>query len=280
MSNVDESASRAASSGGGGDQKGRIPKALVILPSTFPANTWLFFRQLNPLAVAERYIHWVKLPQFDKEIPIPCMATALQHASLQSWTAPDVCPMCKWAVDKDPRQVMNRYSSDKPNIQHQWSYKVNILSPIRETAEGPNKGKITGQSVSPIVSLLQITQATLFKAIVAAKDDPELPSDVPLSSRALKLYRGLEPGKEAKDTKYQAGYSASVLKDIPAMQDSLPTEDEIEKVWTSEEFAAFLNSKPASKDDKAVPAQQQGQGGPAGGGAAGGPKVAADDSEF
>lgn len=270
MSSVNDSSERAAATGGGGDQKGRIPKALIILPSSFPANVWMFFRQVNPTQLAERYIHWVKLPQLGKEIPVPCMATAKQHADLKSWTVPDFCPMCKWAVDKDPRQVMNRFSPDKPNIQHQWSWKVNPLTPTRDSA-----GKITGQTVNPNVHLLQITQATLFKEIVKAKDDPELPSDVPLSSRALKLYRGLEAGKEAKDTKYQASYSQSVLQNIPAMADVIPTEDELEKVWTPEEFAAFLNVQPQKKEGEAAPQGQQ-----AAAGAGGKGTVAADDSEF
>jgi hypothetical protein len=276
MSSTEESSARAAATGGG-DQKGRIPKALIILPSTFPANTWMFFRQINSKTLVDRYIHWIKLPQLGKEIPVPCMATAKQHADLSSWTVPDTCPMCKWAVDKDPRQVVNRYSPDKPNIQHQWSFKVNPLVPRR----GPD-GKITGLDINPNVHLLQITQATLFKAITAAKDDPELPSIPPLEQRALKLFRGLEAGKEAKDTKYQAVYSANVLGTLPEMVDAIPSEDDLEKVWTQEEFMNFLNLKP--KDDKA-PAQEQGQQGqqaPAGGaaGAAKVPPVTTDDAEF
>lgn len=276
MSSVNESSERAASTGGG-DQKGRIPKALIILPSSFPANTWQFFRQLNSGTLAERYIHWIKLPQLAKEIPVPCMATAKQHATAQSWLVPDVCPMCKWGADKDIRHVVNRYAADKPNVQHQWNWKVNPLVATRNEV-----GKIISQAVNPTVHLLQITQVTLFKAIIAAKDDPELPMDVPLEQRALKLYRGLEAGKEAKDTKYQANYSVNVLQNIPPMVDNVPSEDDLEKVWTQEEFMQFVNLVP--KDKKEEQPAQQGQNAPAGSQGQGSqPKsaqLAADDSEF
>ena len=293
MSATDQSAAQAAAATASqGDQKGRINKALIIKPSDLPTNTYIFFRMVNPAEVADRYVHWIKLPQLTKEIPIPCMATAAQHAEASSWMVPDICPMCRMAHEKDPIHARDRYNPEKPNIQHQWMFKVNPLVPIRST-DPASAGKITGQTINPNVHVLQLTQATLFKAISAAKDDPELPLDPPLNMRALKLYKELAPGAEPKETKYKAAYSQSVLGPIPALTDTIPTIEELETVWTMDEFNKFMHQTPkapggakAEEKGQQAPSQPQVPGtGAAVGGAApatppAGGRVASDDSEF